>query len=286
MPLHKHWTILCASFFLFLSPLLGPLVLEAAAQEETEIYDPIEPFNRGVFWFNDTVDVYALEPIARGYDYVVPNAVQRSVENFFNNLKFPVRLVSDLFQGKFEQMGDHTSRFILNTTFGVAGLFDAAEQFGIEAHHEDIGTMLGYHGVGPGPYIVLPFLGPSNARDAFGKVIETALDPIYYLEPMGVYKDDATNIGAGLLAADVVNTRSRLLDAVESAKEASLDYYLFVRKAYYQIRYEQIYDEAAGETDDFEDEFEEELDDELQGDYKEELEKELQNELDGEPQAR
>jgi len=233
----------------------------ALAQEEEVIEDPFESVNRGIFWFNNTVDEYALEPIAKGYDFVVPGSVQRSIGNFFDNLKFPVRLVSDLLQFKFEQASNHTGRFVLNTTFGIAGLFDAAESFGLEAHHEDIGTMFAHHGMGPGPYLMLPFFGPSNARDTLGKGVEFFLNPIFYLEPMGVHEDDAVAIAAGLTATDVVNTRSRLIGPIQAAKDASLDYYFFVRKAYYQIRYEQIYDKAAPEPEDFDDEFEDEFGD-------------------------
>jgi phospholipid-binding lipoprotein MlaA len=247
------WTL---TIFFILAPFLCVLLpADAASAEETEIYDPIEPFNRGVFWFNDTFDVYFLEPVARGYDYITPRTVQTGVSNFFDNLKYPAYLVSDLLQLKFDQAGTHTARFFLNSTFGVLGLVDAAENLGFEKHHEDFGTMLGYNGVGPGPYIVLPFLGPSNLRDAVGTGVDALLNPVYHLGAYGVDDNDAVLISAGATALNVVNTRARLLDAVSSAKDASLDYYLFVRKAYSQIRYEQIYDEAAPESEEFDDEF-------------------------------
>jgi phospholipid-binding lipoprotein MlaA len=227
------------------------------AQEDN---DPLETVNRGVFWFNDKVDVYILEPAAKGYDYVVPGPVQNGVDNFFNNLKYPVFLLSDLLQFKFDQAATHTGRFLINTVFGLVGIFDVAEPLGLVHHYEDFGTALGHHGVPSGPYLVLPFLGPSNARDLVGRVADSFLDPVFYLETYGMDQDTAWWTGAGLKAVDVLNTRAGLLDAVESGKSASLDYYLFVRSAYYQIRQNRIYDDLPPDLDDEFEDFDEDED--------------------------
>lgn len=232
-------------FLLVFSPLQPGM-----AQEDN---DPLETVNRGVFWFNDKVDVYILEPVAKGYDYVVPDPVQKGVDNFFNNLKYPVFLLSDLLQFKFDQAATHTGRFLINTVFGLVGIFDVAEPLGLTYHYEDFGTALGHHGVPSGPYLVLPFLGPSNTRDLVGRVADSFLDPVFYLRTYGMDKETALWTGVGLKAVDTLNTRAGLLDAVESGKSASLDYYLFLRSAYYQIRQNRIYDDL---PPDLEDEFE------------------------------
>ena len=227
---------------------------------EVEIYDPIEPVNRGIFWFNDTFDVYLLEPVSRGYDFVVPNGVQHSVTNFFRNLKFPAFFVSDVVQFKFDQAAVHTGRFLINTTIGVAGLFDVAEEFGLEHHYEDFGTALGYRGVPSGPYIVIPFLGPSNARDACGRIVDAFLNPVFYLDSFtDLSSEEAFAISAGLYGLDAINTRADLLEAVETAKSASLDYYLFLQSAYYQLRANQIYDNNPPRVRDEDADFEEEV---------------------------
>lgn len=231
------------------------LALPCSAEE---ISDPLEPINRGIFWFNDKADIYVLEPVARGYDFVTPQPVQNSFSNFFDNLRFPVNLVSDLIQFKFGQAATHTGRFLINSTFGLAGFFDPAKELGLNKHYEDLGVALGYHGVPPGPYIVIPLLGPSNLRDAVGRIGQAFLDPTYYLETYGVYEDTALAIAAGKTALDAINTRASLLDAVESAKDASLDYYLFTQSAYHQLRQNHIYDGDPPEKDEFDEEFDEE----------------------------
>ncbi|MCB0323229.1 MAG: VacJ family lipoprotein [Bdellovibrionales bacterium] len=233
--------------------LLCGLAASVLAQTPEEVSDPWEGFNRGVFTFNDTVDVYLLEPIAKGYDFIMPRPVQRSVGNFFDNLRYPVLLISDVAQLKFGQAGNHTVRFLINSTVGIGGLFDPAAPMGFEPHYEDLGTALAYHGVGPGPYLVLPLLGPSTVRDAVGRIGGFFLDPTYYFTVYGIDRETAMWLSTGLTALEVINTRADLLDAVRTAKSASLDYYGFLRKTYYQVRYEEIHDKPYPEE-----EFEEE----------------------------
>jgi len=224
-------------------------VTEAAVSDsvdsDDEVWDPIEPVNRGIFWFNDRLDRNLLEPIAEGYDYIFPGFVKKGVKNFFINLRYPQYLLSDLIQFKFDQAGVHTGRFILNTTLGVGGLNDIAENtFGLEHHYEDFGTALGYHGVGEGPYLMLPLLGPSNVRDTIGEVVDGAVNPVAILGYTDLDEDTVFAVDAGLRVLNIVNTRARLIEAVKTARESSVDYYLFVRSAFHQRRQGDIFDGA------------------------------------------
>lgn len=228
---------------------LSLLVSTGLSSAAAEVSDPLEPVNRAVFSFNDTLDVYLFEPIARGYDYITPQPIQRGVHNFFRNIKSPIYVVSDLVQLKFTQAGIHTGRFVVNTTLGGLGFVDVAKSFGMDHHPEDFGTALGYHGVPEGAYIVIPILGPSNVRDVFGRVVDVFLNPIQYIT---VVSDDGEPVQIGLTALDAVDQRSRLLDAVDSAKETSLDYYSFVKNSYHQIRQNEIYDNDPPEEDESE----------------------------------
>jgi phospholipid-binding lipoprotein MlaA len=212
----------------------------AQAQEET--WDPIEPVNRGIFWFNEQADYYVLEPVAQGYDYVTPAVVQDSVRSFFENLRYPLLLVSDLVQLKFSQAGLHTGRFVINTTVGLGGLFDVASDMGLEKHNEDFGIALAYHGVPSGPYLVIPFLGPSNLRDGFGRVVGIFLNPIYYLNQTDLNSSDRFAISTGLTALDVVQTRTDLIEDLEAARKGTLDFYLAAQSAYNQRRRGLLYD--------------------------------------------
>jgi phospholipid-binding lipoprotein MlaA len=227
------------------------LPLAVSAQSDPEINDPLEPVNRGIFAFNDTVDVYAIEPVAKGYDSVVPDVIQTGVGNFFNNLRYPVYLISDLLQGKVTQMAEHTGRFLINSTVGIVGLIDVAKEVGLPDHEEDFGLALAYHGVPPGPYIVLPFIGPSNLRDTVGFVCDSFLNPFYWL---GAYTNMSGNhvvqVNTAQTALRVVDIRAGLIDAIDTAKESSVDYYLFVQGAYYQHRRGVLYD--GNPPDDFE----------------------------------
>lgn len=222
----------------------------ASADPTDDIYDPIEGVNRGIFWFNDKLDVYLLEPVARGYDHITPDGVQHSITNFFKNLRSPSYVVSDLVQGKFDQVGLHTGRFLINTTLGVAGLFDVAEEFGLEKHEEDFGVALAYRGVPSGPYLVLPLVGPSNVRDAVGLAVDTVLDPLNWLGYTGLSRSSRFAIQASAYGLKLIHTRAGLIQAVETAKESSLDYYLFVQSAYYQYRYGLMTDGKSEDSDD------------------------------------
>jgi phospholipid-binding lipoprotein MlaA len=215
----------------------GPLgCAHAPAAAVRENQDPIEPFNRGVFWFNEQVDGYVLKPVAQGWDWLLPNRVKKSVANFFQNLRFPIVAVNDLLQFKLVRTASDIGRFAVNTTAGVLGFFDPATDWGLEEHNEDFGQTLGYWGVPPGPYLVLPFFGPSDPRDAVGLAADSFSTvypffvPIYYT--------------LGAAAVNVVNSRALVLRDVEQLKEASLDYYAAVRNAYRQRRAALVSDET------------------------------------------
>jgi phospholipid-binding lipoprotein MlaA len=239
---------------LFSPPLFSPSILAAPAFAQDEVPDPWESTNRSIFDFNDTLDVNILEPVARAYDENTPPPLKTGIFNFFRNIRYPRYLVSDLVQLKFTQALEHTGRFVLNTTFGVAGLIDVAKHVGLPDHQEDFGTALGYHGVGTGPYMVLPFLGPSNVRDTVGTVVDFALDPLYFVSFLVTPNPIDTGLSISATTVKYVDRRAGLLEAVEAGKESSLDFYLFTKSAYQQFRQGLIHDgrapEAGGEFDD------------------------------------
>lgn len=238
----------CLSAWLAVFSLEGLAQEGRAADEDAalQVWDPIEPVNRGIFWFNDKADIYVLEPVARGYDYIVPAPMQDCIGNFFNNLRYPAYLVSDLVQLKFTQAAEHTGRFLLNTVVGMAGLVDVASHWGLKEHEEDFGTALAYHGVPPGPYLVLPFLGPSNLRDGFGRLVDGFLHPLYYTGSVGASERQALAIGVGSRALDLIDQRANMFEAIKAAKESALDYYLFVQSAFYQHRQGLVEDRDTG----------------------------------------
>ncbi|MEO1889183.1 MAG: VacJ family lipoprotein [Cycloclasticus sp.] len=201
------------------------------SQEEN---DPLEYVNRGVFSFNETADEYVLEPVAKGYQYVTPAAIDNSITNFFSNLDDVVVFVNDILQLKFNQALSDGGRVVVNTTIGLLGFVDMATDMGMPKHNEDFGQTLGAYGVGTGPYIVLPILGSSTLRDTVGLVGDSFVDPIQQL-----HDSDAMWPTIGLKTVD---TRAGLISAKKIADQASLDAYDFHRSAYFQRREYLIYD--------------------------------------------
>lgn len=188
--------------------------------------DPWEGFNRGVFRFNEAADRYVVRPVAMGWTFVTFEGLRLSVKRFFFNAKFPSRFVSSLGQGEGGMAADEAGRFIVNTTVGLAGFFDPATHFGFPRHDEDIGQMFGRWGIPPGPFLMLPLLGPSNPRDAVGEIGESALSPFRWIPgPL---------TGTGILNA--VNRRALADDNIQRARKAALDFYVFVRDAFIQQR--------------------------------------------------
>ncbi len=207
----------------------------AADSVEQGTHDPFERVNRAIYKFNDRFDRSILKPVAKGYDFITPNPVQHSIRSFFSNLWSPTVIVNDLLQAKFRQSAADTGRFLVNTTVGIAGLFDVAQHIGLKPHDEDFGQTLGVWGVGEGPYLVWPILGPKNLRDSFGWFGDFATHPVTYVkEPADRW---------GLWAANLVDTRASLLGVSDILQQAAgEDEYLFVREAYRQRRVNLIYD--------------------------------------------
>lgn len=198
--------------------------------------DPWEGINRPIFRFNDTVDTYTLKPLAKGYEKVTPDMLEEGIGNVFDNLGDVVVLTNDLLQGKARDAGIDTSRILFNTTFGVLGFFDVATRMGLQKNDEDFGQTLGAWGLGSGPYVVLPLLGPSTVRDAAGRVPDSLLQPYPYMDDI-----PARNLTR---AVDVVDTRAGLLSA---EKMITGDRYIFIRNAYLQNREFRVQD---GEVED------------------------------------
>ena len=192
--------------------------------------DPWEPFNEKMFWFNRNVfDRFLLKPIATVWDTILPDPAQRSIHNALDNLNVVRRLANNLFQFKWEGAGREVVRFSINSTVGVAGLFDVAKNgFGIQQSNEDTGQTLGVYGLGPGPYLVLPFLPVMTVRDGFGLVADAAMNPLSYFIPTG-----AT---LGMYGTDAVNERSLNLARFEQVEESVIDLYSSVRDGYMQRR--------------------------------------------------
>ncbi|NOQ50916.1 MAG: VacJ family lipoprotein [Desulfuromonadaceae bacterium] len=202
--------------------------------DEILIADPLEGFNRGIFWVNDKLYFYLVKPVAKGYRFIVPRPARVSVGNFFSNLLTPIRAANALLQLKFTDFGTEIYRFIVNSTIGIAGLFDPATSLaGVEKVEEDFGQTLGYYGAGHGFYLVLPVLGPSSLRDTTGGLVDTVLDPLWYA-------DLATMEYLGVNMFKVTNSLSLDKDTYESIVRDSLDPYLFVRAAYAQRRAAQV----------------------------------------------
>lgn len=197
-----------------------------------EVNDPFESFNRAMFEFNDKAYTYVLKPVARAYGKVVPKKGRISVKNFFTNLLAPVRIVNSALQLKGEDATNEMVRFLVNTTIGIGGLFDVAKSdFKIPIKKEDFGQTLGHYDVGTGPYLVIPFLGPSTVRDGFGIIVDaTALDP-----SGEVFGDETADYLLAKLL-QIQNDLSLDKDTYEALKKDSIDPYIFIRNAYIQYR--------------------------------------------------
>jgi phospholipid-binding lipoprotein MlaA len=205
--------------------------LGAGAEEEAAHveYDPWKRFNKKTFAFNHSLDSHVIGPVARAYDKVVPSWAQRAVSNMAANVGSVRRIVSTALQGRFDDTGQEVGRFVINTMFGLGGFVNAAPSFGVkEGTTADMGQTLGVWGAGPGPYLVVPFLPPLTLRDAFGFAVDTALDPVTWVAPIGAL--------AGATGEKAVNTRSQNLELYEGVEETTLDLYSAVESAYLQQR--------------------------------------------------
>jgi phospholipid-binding lipoprotein MlaA len=224
-------------FCLRLACLALCISLFAGCATGTNPRDPFEKFNRGVYQFNETVDRAVLKPVAEGYRFVLPQFIRSSVSNFFSNINDVIVVLNNLLQGKFTTAYSDFGRIAINSTLGILGLFDIASEAGIEKHDEDFGQTLGWWGMPEGPFIVLPFFGPSTGRDVVGRVGDWFTDPVTYVDP--------TRSRNWVWGTRVVNRRAELLDASKVLETAALDPYEFVRDAYLQRRRNLINDGVA-----------------------------------------
>lgn len=206
-----------------------------------EIYDPLSGYNRMMTSFNDGAYEYVLKPVATGYKSVLHFEIRNSIENFFENLYFPVRFANTLLQGKFSYATEETGRFVINSTVGVLGLFDPAKSyFELEAHEEDFGQTLGFYGVGGGPHIVLPLLGPSNLRDTLSLYPDSVLSVIDWEERNYWTLTDTPAEYIGVKSFEKINAISIHMDKYDKMKEDAVDLYPFLRDMYEQRRKKQI----------------------------------------------
>lgn len=229
--------------------LLAALVSACASGRSPEnfgtVYDPLEPLNRSIFKINQAADFLVIRPVSATYRQVVPDPLQDMVTNFLRNLQTPVILLNEVLQGDWEGAEVALTRFFLNSSVGVGGLVDIAGYGNPELAYrsEDFGQTLGVWGVGDGPYLVLPLLGPSNVRDGFGRVVDVASDPLTYVE-----SDTLRLTRTGLT---VVDARSRSLDALDEIERSSIDFYAAIRSLYWQSRRSEIYDGAPPVSQEF-----------------------------------
>lgn len=217
-------------------PLVAALGLGACASSPSAENDPLEGFNRGVFAVNDVLDQAVIRPVAYGYREGVPEPIRDRVRDFLANLASPVVFLNDVLQGEFDRAGTTFTRFWVNTIAGLGGLVDVASSAGIQRHTEDFGQTLGTWGVGDGPYLVLPLLGPSNPRDAIGKVVDVFTDPMTYV--FGVYGPDWGPYA--LAGTRVLDGRSRIIRETDDLRRNSFDYYATIRSIYRQQRADDI----------------------------------------------
>jgi len=206
----------------------------AATPGRTTPDDRWEGFNRGVYKFNDAVDRAALKPVAKGYRKITPHWMRVGIGNFLGNLEYPITAVNQFLQGKFKLGFRDTGRFLINTTLGIGGLLDPATSAGLEANDEDLGQTLAVWGVGSGPYVNLPFFGPSTLRDAPSRMFDFFFDPV-------TYADVPWEAIWGERVLDAVHSRSELLP-LESTLEKTYDPYAFIRDSWVQRREYAIFD--------------------------------------------
>jgi phospholipid-binding lipoprotein MlaA len=209
--------------------------------------DPIEGFNRSMYSFNTFMDDNLFDPLGRAYRAVLPDFMDRGISNMFSNLGDVAVIANDILQGKIGQAVSDIARVVFNTTIGIGGFFDVSSHIGLPKHDEDLGQTLGRWGIGPGPYLVAPFFGPTTLRDAAGFGVQST-----FLYPVAYVNNDAYR--AGLMSLNYMDFKADLLSAGEILEEAALDEYDFVKNAYLERRENQVHDR------DFADGLEESLD--------------------------
>jgi phospholipid-binding lipoprotein MlaA len=200
--------------------------------DEPDDNDPLEVPNRMFFAFNEALDFMIIRPVSVTYRYVVPTGVRNTVRNVLRNLRSPVTLANDLLQGDLDRAEVTFTRFFINSTIGMLGLFDIAADSGFPYHEEDFGQTMGTYGAGEGFYLVLPILGPSSLRDGTGRIVDIFLDPLTYIAPQ--------EFNLGRTGASGVDFRSRNIDELDQLKADSLDFYARIRSLYRQSRENEI----------------------------------------------
>ncbi len=221
------WFIVHGDRAILVEELAGEETIDDPFAEEAAeaVNDPWEPFNSKMFTFNHNVDRYVFAPIAKGYDWIMPDPAEEAVSNFFRNVGFVPRMVNSLIQGKPKAAGTELGRFVMNSTVGLAGFFDVATGVGFTPPPaEDTGQTLATYGSDPGPYVVLPLLPPFTVRDGAGFVLDLAMDPVNYLLPIGPL--------FGGRSAERVNDRSGNLERYDAIEAGTLDLYSATRDAY------------------------------------------------------
>lgn len=234
MPLFRLLTI--AGLVLLTACAAQPPLGDADALAEYKANnDPYEPTNRFFYRVNDGLDTYVLAPVARTYRDVVPGAIRRPIHNVLANISTPVIFANDVLQAKPRRAGDSMMRFLINSTAGVGGLFDVATDLGYPEHDSGFGTTLALWGVGEGPFLFLPVLGPSNPRDASGFAGNILLDPLTYATFGG-----SAALGYSRFGASAVDARERVIDPIDQIKKSALDPYATFRSLYRQNRQSEI----------------------------------------------
>jgi phospholipid-binding lipoprotein MlaA len=221
------------SKFLSLIAVLAITLMTGCASTSNK--DPLEGLNRGIYKFNDVTDKAIFKPIAGAYKAVAPTPVQTGINNFFGNLRTFMTTINQVLQFKFNKAAESATRFVVNSTVGIAGFIDVASKTGLPQYKEDFGQTLGYWGIGNGPYLMLPVFGPSSIRDAGGLFVDGSyLDPIAYVDNVPVRNT--------LYGSLFISTRASYLPGSDLLDEAALDPYTFMRDAYLQRRENQVAD--------------------------------------------
>lgn len=244
---YKGRTVRQSAALTFLVAAFATLFLTSCASSQqdpmivgnTVVEDPFEGTNRSIFAFNAAVDDAVIHPIVKGYRAVVPKPARNGLRNFLRNLKSPVTMANQLLQGDLDGAGTVLVRASVNTLIGVGGLFDVAGAEGIEYESEDFGQTLAVWGVGHGPYLVVPFIGPSSLRDYTGYAVDSFADPLrFYL-----HNTDQDGLYYTKIALDYLDLRDSFMDVLEDLEASSIDYYAAVRSTYYQRREALVNDE-------------------------------------------
>jgi phospholipid-binding lipoprotein MlaA len=259
----------------FVKAAMAIALLSLSGCATVEKPDPLERVNRKIFVFNETLDQYALEPVARVWDFVLPGRVQTGIDNFFNNLNQPIVFANSLLQGKPVHALEDLTRLLANSIFGLAGFIDVASMAGVPDNDEDFGQTLGVWGFPAGPYLMVPLLGPYTLRSGVGDIVDSTASAyayfnLFWFDAVGLNGFETTGASIGMRGLDLLNLRAIYLEELAESKKDAFDYYVFVRNAYLQSRRAQVLDQKdAPVVDDedlyfYDDEDDEEYEDEVE----------------------